>query len=138
MMNLDNRKLTLIWEDILMEHGGKETVYNFKKEYSNYSIEYLLDLAKSLLKSNTENHPFRYQIFIGDFLDSDSYTVIYSQNEIDYKELIVSLATLMTLTNIEDRPQLIVNLAQALHKMDREISDRFANDIAEEVYRYYR
>ncbi|MFJ8462099.1 hypothetical protein ACIQ57_23765 [Lysinibacillus xylanilyticus] len=44
-VNLDNRKLVLIWEDILREHGGEETVNIYKNKYSNYSIENFLELA---------------------------------------------------------------------------------------------
>lgn len=149
-MNLDDRKLILIWEDILQEYGGKETVDAFKKEYSPYSVENLLNEIKSLLKESDENHPCRYKVFIGNTYISykdanynedtkeDTYTIIYSEIEIDYKELLVSLVTLMSLINIEDRPRLIVELANSLRNFDREVSDQFANDIAEEVYRLNR
>jgi len=135
---LDNRKLVLIWEDILMEHGGEETVNAFIKEYSNYSIEDLLKIAFLYLELETENHPCRYKIEIGDYLHRDEYTIIYESNEINYHELLVALVVLMMLINFEQRPELIIKLAHALRIMDREISHQFAKDIAEEVYWQYK
>ncbi|KAA0965839.1 hypothetical protein FQ087_06115 [Sporosarcina sp. ANT_H38] len=136
-MITDNRKLSLIWEDILIEHGGEETVEILKNEYASYSIEHLLEFATSLLKLNTENHPCRYQVRIGDFLLSDQDTIVYSQNEIDYQDLLIALVTLMMLINVEQRPYLILDLAKSLREIDREVSDRFAKDLAEKVYRQY-
>ncbi|EON70413.1 hypothetical protein [Lysinibacillus sphaericus] len=138
IVNTDNRKLSLIWEDILMEHGGEETVNNFKNEYSNYCIEKLLELASLFLELKTENHPCKHQIIIGNYLERDEYTVVYESNEIDYQELLIALVTLMRLINIEKRPYLIIELAHALRKMDREVSDRFVKDIAGRVHREYR
>ena len=66
-----NRKLSLIWEDVLIEHGGEETVEILKNEYASYSVEHLLEFATSLLELNTENHPCRYQVRIVDFLVSN-------------------------------------------------------------------
>lgn len=135
---LDNRKLILIWEDILMEHGGEETVSTFKKEYASYTIEDLLKLAFLFLEVETENHPCRHRIVIGDYLDRDEYTVVYESNEIIYQELLVGLVVLIRLINLEQRPQLIIDLAYALREVDREVSSRFAKDLAERVYKQYR
>lgn len=135
---MDNRKLVLIWEDILMEHGGEETVSIYKKEYASYSVENLMKLAFLFLEVENENHPCRHRIEIGDYLNRDEYTVVYESNEIDYQELLVGLVVLMRLINIEQRPYLIINLAHALREMDREVSHQFAEDIAEKVYRQYR
>lgn len=135
---VDDRKLTLIWEDIMREHGGEETLNNIKKEYSSCSIEELLVLIESLLELETENKPTKYGIYIGEYLNKDEYTVVYSERDIDYKELLVSLACLMMLINIEDRPSLIVNLAHYIREMDKKTSECFAKDIAEYVYRKYR
>lgn len=128
----------MIWEDILMEHGGEETVNYYKNKYANYNIENLLELAFLSLELETENHPCRHQIIIGDYLDKDEYTAVYESNVIEYQELLVALITLLQLINIEHRPKLIIDLAQALQKMDREVSDQFAKDLAEKVYRQYR
>lgn len=135
---MDNRKLVLIWEDILMEHGGEETVSIYKKEYASYSVENLLKLAFLFLEVENENHPCRHRIEIGDYLHRDGYTVVYESNEIDYQELLVGLVVLMRLINLEQRPQLIIELAHALRGMDREVSHQFAEGIAEKVYRQYR
>ncbi|QGM30510.1 hypothetical protein GI482_09035 [Bacillus sp. N3536] len=135
---VDDRRLTLIWEDNMRENGGEETLNNIKKEYSSCSVEELLVLVESLLELETENKPTRYKIYIGDYLNTEEYTVVYSEREIDYKELLVSLVCLMMLLNIEDRPSLIVNLAHCIREIDKKTSERFAKDIAEYVYRKYR
>ncbi|MFJ7954443.1 hypothetical protein ACIQZG_23360 [Lysinibacillus sp. NPDC096418] len=135
---MDNRKLVLIWEGILMEHGGGGTVNTFINEYSNYSIENLLKLAFLYLELETENHPCRYKIEIGDYLHRDEYTVVYESNEINYHELLVALVVLMRLINFDKRRELIIKIAHALRIMDREVSHQFSKDIAEKVYWQYK
>lgn len=136
--NVEGIKLTLIWEDIMMEYGGEETLNDMRTVYSSKSVEELLVLVEKIMELKTENKPTRYRINIGDYLIKEEYTVVYSETEIDYKKLLVSIVTLMMLINIEDRPSLIVELAHHIKEIDEKVSERFANDIAEYVYRKYR
>ncbi|MGE7115111.1 hypothetical protein [Lysinibacillus sp. NPDC047702] len=130
---MNNRKLILIWEDILMEQGGEEIVNILKNKYVNYSIEDLLNVAFLFLEKENENHPCRHRIVIGDYLDRDEYTIVYKSNQINYHELLIGLVILMQLINFEQRSELIINLAYALREMDTEISHQFAKDIAEQI-----
>ena len=43
----------------------------------------------------------------------------------------------MMLINVEHRPYLILDLAKNLREIDREVSGRFAKDIAENMYGKY-
>ncbi|MGE8079234.1 hypothetical protein [Peribacillus loiseleuriae] len=136
---MENKKFYLIWEDIMYEHGGEETIEDLRKEYSNYSNEELISLLKALINFETEDKPFRFHTFItNSYIPKENETVVYCDEEIDYHNLLVSLLVLSFLINIEDRPSLIVKSAQTLYNFDREITDQIRVDIAEEVYREYR
>lgn len=136
---MENKKFYLIWEDIMNEHGGEETVETLRQEYSNYSSDELISLLKSLINAEMENKPFRFKTFISNsYIPKENETVVYCEEEIDYHDLLVSLTVLAFLINMEDRPLLIVKSAQTIYDFDREIAEQIRVDIAEEVYREYR
>ncbi|MDP1419218.1 hypothetical protein Q8G35_12430 [Peribacillus simplex] len=137
---MDDKRLLLIWTDILNEHGGKETVDSLKDEYSKLNISQLIEFLNSLLITEFENKPFRSraEIQTSPFLNKENETIVYDESNIIYKDLLVSLVSLMFLTNVEDSPTLIIDVAFCLKEIDDVVSEQFRKDIAEKVYRTYR
>lgn len=137
---MDDKRLLLIWTDILNEYGGKETVDNYKNEYRDLENSQLIKLIDELIITESENKPFRSraEVRTTKISPTNGETVIYDESDIGYNDLLVSLLTLMFLTNIEDRAQLIVQLAYCLKEMNEDVCERFRLDIAERVYRKYR
>lgn len=137
---MNEKRLVLIWTDILIEHGGTETIDIYKEEYNHLSASQLIKVLNTLLITETENKPFRARAEIrsGVRLEVDNEFIVYDESKVNYKYLLVSLVTLMFLTNVEDRPSLIIQLAHCLRVIDDEVSEQFRKDIAERVYRKYR
>lgn len=135
----EDKKIVLIWTDIMLEHQG--AIEAFKKEYEDCTIAELIAKIKRIIKLQLENKPFRGRVEVScteeyDLLDNEF--VVYESENIDYKELLLSLFVLLNLMNIEDRPYLIIDLVMALKMVDEKIADRFYEDIAAEVYWEYR
>ena len=137
---MNKKRLVLTWTDILEEHGGTETIDIHKEEHSQLSISGLIKVLDTLLITEFENKPFRAraEIRTGIRLQVDNEFIVYDESNVNYKDLLVALVTLMFLTNIGDRPSLIIQLAHCLRVIDDEASEQFRKDIAERVYRKYR
>lgn len=135
-----DKKLVMIWNDLLGENGSYETVVSLKNEYRKLSNEQLIEFANGLLELKHENMAARSRvgIFTEKYVTLDNETIVFEENEIDYHEFLIALVVFLFLTNIEDRPSIIVKIAHSLLDIDREIAEQFRLDIAERVYRKYR
>lgn len=134
------KQLVMALNDLHNELGVEDTIHDLKTMFERLSNEELVELIKDLLLKKGENIAARSYvgIYIGKFMASESETVVYEKDEIDYQEFLLSMVALLFLTNIEDRPGIIVHAAYALLEIDREVAEQFRVDIAEEVYREYR
>ncbi|PAD70657.1 hypothetical protein CHH83_02305 [Bacillus sp. 7586-K] len=134
---MENNLLTIIWQDIMNEFDKENLISDFKFVYSKYSEEELKNLIKTILPLELENKPFRTTIGIYSEAHPllDNQVIVYSSNEINYKDLLVALYTVLFNTNTEiERMEIILKLAQTLQMFDRDVAAQFAEGIAEEVY----
>lgn len=127
-----DKKIIFIWTDIMQEYKGADK--NIRKAVEHLTIEELLKYIEFWIEFEIESKPFRGRIEVS---CAKKYipmikeeTVIYESGNIDYHELLVSLLILLRLTIIEDRPNLILDLAMKLKEVDEKMAKRFKNDIA--------
>ncbi|WP_122503937.1 hypothetical protein [Bacillus velezensis] len=134
---MKNTFLYIRWEDLHGEIGVDS--FNFlKASYSNLTKKELVELIKELIYAEREDIAAK-----SDFIVSEDNPV-FAHNQhvifkgvagsINYKDLLLSLATTLAMTNHYDHVQNILYFAKCLREFDREICDKFMKDIAEEVY----
>ncbi|MCY9226012.1 hypothetical protein MOF11_13360 [Bacillus haynesii] len=133
---MKNVYLYFRWEDL---HGeiGEDSFDLLKMSYSDLNINQLVDLIKKLVYEEHEDVAAKFSIFIAEkpLLYNWQHAVYKGvAGSIDYKDMLLSLAIGLELSNSLDHIQNIFSLAKCLREFDREISDRFTKDIAEEVY----
>ncbi|EWH19856.1 hypothetical protein [Bacillus haynesii] len=133
---MKNVYLYFRWEDL---HGeiGEDSFDLLKMSYSDLNINQLVDLIKKLVYEEHEDVAAKFSIFIAEkpLLYIWQHAVYKGvAGSIDYKDMLLSLAIGLELSNSLDHIQNIFSLAKCLREFDREICDRFTKDIAEEVY----
>ena len=132
----NNKKIVFIWTDIMQEHKGADE--DIRKAVDHLTIQELLKYIKFWIEFEIDSKFFRGRIEVS---CAKNYTplikeerVIYESSNIDYRELLVSLLVLLRLTIIEDRLDLIIDLAMNLEEVDDKIAEKFKNDIALDVF----
>jgi hypothetical protein len=136
-----NKQLVMTWRDLAEELGGDEIINEHKLLNSNYNNEHILQLIEHMFEVESEHLPTRPKVEVvkGEVrLLFDDEVIVYASDRIDYRELLISLLTLIQLTNQSDRVALVIHTARALLEIDREVAEQFRVDIAERVYRTYK
>ncbi|CAF1772390.1 hypothetical protein NRS6094_03986 [Bacillus subtilis] len=134
---MKNTFLYIRWEDL---HGeiGVDPFNLLKVSYSNLSVKELAELIKELIYEEREDVAAKCDFILSEDnpVFTDNQHVIYKglAGSINYKDLLLSLATTLAMTNCYDHVQNILYFAKCLRNFDREICDKFVKDIAEEVY----
>lgn len=133
---IDNKKIVFIWTDIMQKYKGADE--DIRKAVKHLTIEELLKYIEFWMEFEMDSKSFRGRIEVScaqkyiPMLKEE--TVIYESGNIDYRELLVSLLVLLRLTIMEDRPDLILDLAAKLKEVDEKTAKRFKNDITLGIY----
>ncbi|MDF4194823.1 MULTISPECIES: hypothetical protein [Bacillus amyloliquefaciens group] len=129
--------LHIRWEDL---HGeiGLDSFNLLRLIYLNLSEQELIEAIKALIFIEREDIAAKFDIHLSENspVFNERQYVVYKgiAGEINYRDMLISLASALEMSNTLDHVQNIMSLAKCLRSFDREIFDRFAKDIAEEVY----
>ena len=133
---INDKKIVFIWTDIMQKYKGADE--EIRKAVKHLTIEELLKYIEFWMEFEIDSKSFRGRIEVScakkyvPMLKEE--TIIYESGNIDYRELLVSLLVLLRLTIIEDRPDLILDLAAKLKEVDEKVAKRFKNDITLGIY----
>lgn len=130
-----------------MELGAAEVINDIKEYHKDYSEDELVELIKTWLETKTEHKATEatvklYKDFeMGQLWDNEVPVFIgnefVDEFEYKYKDLLLSIVAIFMLLDQDRRPYLIMDIAKNLQVLDKEIAEKFKDQIAERVYYGY-